>query len=152
MNNRLNTIISSFFFLGNSPIAPGTVGTLGSIPLYYLMVTYLGGIQYMVFLLLLTALVIKVSSNAERIYKREDPREVVIDEVVGFLVTMAFIAPTIINIVLGFLLFRALDILKPFPCRRLEKLHGGYGIVMDDVAAGVWANVLLVAINNILIK
>lgn len=152
MNNRLNTIISSFFFLGNSPIAPGTAGTLGSIPLYYLMVTYMGGIQYMVFLLLLTALAIKVSSNAVRIYKREDPREVVIDEVVGFLVTMAFIAPTIINIVLGFLLFRALDILKPFPCRRLEKLHGGYGIVMDDVAAGVWANVLLVAINNILIK
>lgn len=152
MNNRLNTIISSFFFLGNSPIAPGTAGTLGSIPLYYLMVTYLDGIQYLVFLLLLMALAIKVSSNAQRIYKREDPREVVIDEVVGFLVTMAFIAPTITNIVLGFLLFRALDILKPFPCRRLEKLSGGYGIVMDDVAAGVWANVLLVAIINILIK
>jgi phosphatidylglycerophosphatase A len=116
------------------------------------MVTYLSGIQYMVILFLLMALAIKVSSNAERIYEREDPPEVVIDEVVGFLVTMAFIAPTITNIVLGFLLFRALDILKPFPCRRLEKLHGGYGIVMDDVAAGVWANVLLVAIINILFK
>lgn len=152
MNNRLNTIISSFFFLGNSPIAPGTAGTLGAIPLYYLMVTYLGDIQYMVCLLLLTVLAIKVSTNAEKIYKREDPGEVVIDEVVGFLVTMAFIAPTILNVALGFFLFRALDILKPFPCRRLEKLHGGYGIVLDDVAAGVWANILLVAINIILIN
>ena len=93
-----------------------------------------------------------VSSRAEKIYNKEDPGEVVIDEVVGYLVTMAFIAPTAVNIVLGFLLFRALDILKPFPCRRLEKIHGGYGIVLDDVAAGVWANLLLVAINNVLIK
>jgi len=152
LNNRLNTIISSFFFLGNSPIAPGTAGTLGAIPLYYLMVTYLGDIQYMVCLLLLTVLAIKVSTNAEKIYKREDPGEVVIDEVVGFLVTMAFIAPTILNVALGFFLFRALDILKPFPCRRLEKLHGGYGIVLDDVAAGVWANILLAVINIILIN
>ena len=152
MNDRLNTIISSFFFLGNSPFAPGTVGTLGAIPLYYLMVTYLSGSQYIILLFLLLVLSIRVSSNAVRIYKREDPQEVVIDEVVGFLVTMAFLAPTIINIVLGFLLFRAFDILKPFPCRRLEKLPGGYGIVMDDIAAGVWANVLLVVINSVIIN
>lgn len=152
MNNRLNTIISSFFFLGHFPIAPGTAGTLGAIPLYYLMVTYLNGMQYIIFLLLLTALAIVVSSKAEKIYKKEDPGEVVIDEVVGFLVTMAFITPTILNIALGFFIFRALDILKPFPCRRLEKLHGGYGIVMDDVAAGVWSNVLLIIISNVIIN
>lgn len=152
MNNRLNTLISSFFFLGNSPIAPGTAGTLGAIPLYYLMVTYLGSIQYLVCLLLITVLAVRVSSNAEKIYKREDPGEVVIDEVVGFLVTMAFIAPTVLNVVLGFFLFRALDILKPYPCRSLEKLHGGFGIVMDDVAAGVWANVLLLVVNNLIIS
>ncbi len=152
MNDRLNTIISSFFFLGYSPVAPGTAGTLGAIPLYYLMVTYLGGAQYLLTLVLITVLAIAVSSNAEKIYQREDPGEVVIDEVVGFLVTMAFITPTLLNVALGFFLFRALDILKPFPCRRLEKLHGGYGIVFDDVAAGVWANLLLVAIGNVLIK
>ena len=152
MNDRLNTIISSFFFLGYSPVAPGTAGTLGAIPLYYLMVTYLGGAQYLLTLVLITVLAIAVSSNAEKIYQREDPGEVVIDEVVGFLVTMAFITPTLLNVALGFFLFRALDILKPFPCRRLEKLHGGYGIVFDDVEAGVWANLLLVAIGNVLIK
>ncbi len=152
MNNRLNTIISSFFFLGHSPVAPGTVGTLGAIPLYYLMVTYLSGIQYVILTVLITVLAIAVSSKAEKIYKKEDPGEVVIDEVVGFLVTMAFVTPTLLNIALGFFLFRALDILKPFPCRRLEKMHGGYGIVLDDVAAGVWANILLVAIYNVLTK
>ena len=152
MNDRINTLISSFFFLGYSPVAPGTAGTLGAIPLFYLMASYLSSEWYILILILITALAIMVSSRAEKIYNKEDPGEVVIDEVVGYLVTMAFIAPTAVNIVLGFLLFRALDILKPFPCRRLEKIHGGYGIVLDDVAAGVWANLLLVAINNVLIK
>ena len=152
MNDRINTLISSFFFLGYSPFAPGTAGTLGAVPLFYLMSSYLSGEWYIVLLILITVLAIVVSSRAEKIYNKEDPGEVVIDEVVGYLVTMAFVAPTALNIVLGFLLFRALDILKPFPCRRLEKMHGGYGIVLDDVAAGVWANILLVAINNVLIK
>ena len=152
MNNRLNTIVSSFFYLGYSPIAPGTAGTLGAIPLYYLLVTYLDGAQYIIAVLLITGLAIAVSSKAEKIYNKQDPGEVVIDEVVGFLVTMAFIAPTLLNIALGFLLFRALDILKPFPCRRLEKLHGGFGIVLDDVAAGVWANILIIALSNVIIK
>ena len=152
MNDRINTLISSFFFLGYSPIAPGTAGTLGAIPLYYLIAFFLSSAWYMFLLIILTGLAVLVSSRAEKIYNKEDPGEVVIDEVVGYLVTMAFIAPTAVNIVLGFLLFRALDILKPFPCRRLEKIHGGYGIVLDDVAAGVWANLLLVAINNVLIK
>ena len=152
MNDRINTLISSFFFLGYSPVAPGTAGTLGAIPLFYLIASYLSSEWYILILILITALAIMVSSRAEKIYNKEDPGEVVIDEVVGYLVTMAFIAPTAVNIVLGFLLFRALDILKPFPCRRLEKIHGGYGIVLDDVAAGVWANLLLVAINNVLIK
>jgi len=133
-------------------MAPGTAGTLGAIPLFYLMVSYLTELQYSIVLLLITAVAIAVSFEAEKIYNRKDPGEVVIDEVVGFIVTMAFIAPTIINVLLFFFLFRAFDIIKPFPCRRLESLRGGYGIVMDDVAAGVWANVFLLAINNLLIK
>ena len=152
MNDRINTLISSFFFLGYSPFAPGTAGTLGAVPLFYLMASYLSSEWYILILIIITGLAIAVNSRAEKIYNREDPGEVVIDEVVGYLITMAFIAPTAVNIVLGFLLFRALDILKPFPCRRLEKFHGGYGIVLDDVAAGVCANLLLVAINNVLIK
>lgn len=152
MYKRINIIISSFFYLGYSPIAPGTAGTLGAIPLFYLMVSYLTELQYSIVLLLITAVAIAVSFEAEKIYNREDPGEVVIDEVVGFIITMAFIAPTIINVVLGFFLFRAFDIIKPFPCRRLESLRGGYGIVMDDVAAGVWANVVLLAINKSLIN
>lgn len=70
-----------------------------------------------------------------------DPREVVIDEVMGMVVTLAFLPLNPKTIGIGFLLFRIFDIIKPFPVRRSEKLPGGWGIVMDDVIAGIYANV-----------
>jgi phosphatidylglycerophosphatase A len=72
-----------------------------------------------------------------------DPQEIVIDEVMGMAVTLAFLPLNVKTIVLGFLLFRIFDVAKPFPVRRLEKLPGGWGIVMDDVMAGVYANLSL---------
>jgi phosphatidylglycerophosphatase A len=70
-----------------------------------------------------------------------DPQEVVIDEVLGMAVTLAFLPLSLQTIGIGFLLFRFFDIVKPFPARRSEKLPGGWGIVMDDVVAGIYANV-----------
>jgi phosphatidylglycerophosphatase A len=74
---------------------------------------------------------------------RKDPGPVVIDEALGFLVTMAFLPHSLSMTIAGFLLFRVLDIIKPPPARWLERLPGGWGIVLDDVAAGIWGNVLL---------
>lgn len=74
----------------------------------------------------------------------EDPGEIVIDEIAGIIITLAGIPLTVLSVIIGFFLFRFLDILKPFPIRNLEKkLSGGVGIVMDDVAAGVMANIAL---------
>ena len=72
-----------------------------------------------------------------------DPSEVVIDEVVGMMVTLAYLPWSFVSIGLGFLLFRVFDILKPPPARQLESLPGGWGIVIDDVVAGVYANLAL---------
>lgn len=97
--------------------------------------------------MLLTLAVIAVSVWAsdvmEKSSSRTDPGFIVADEVSGYLVTMAFAPVSVTSVVLGFFLFRLFDITKPPPARQLERLGGGMGIVMDDVAAGVYANIVL---------
>ena len=83
------------------------------------------------------------STIAEEIFSKTDPGQVVADEVCGFLVTMILVPSTLSNIFLGFLLFRFFDITKPYPVRKFEKLPGGWGIVIDDIAAGVYACITL---------
>lgn len=128
MQNRLVTILASFFYLGHSPFAPGTIGTIGALPLYYLMSHFLTSVQYLFVLIILIPFCTFVSSKAIGIYKNNDPKEVVIDEVVGYLVAMVFITPTAINITIGFLLFRFFDIVKIFPSNQLERLKGELGL------------------------
>lgn len=143
MKDKIVLFLSTFFYLGYISFASGTFGTLGAVPFYYLLVLYLNKYQYLVFTIIFILVSIYLSSLAAKIFNRDDPGEVVIDEVAGFLTTMAFIPFTLENLIIGFLLFRFFDILKPFPSRQLEKLKGGYGIVLDDVASGIWANLLL---------
>lgn len=142
MKERLSIIISSFLYLGYSPVAPGTVGTLGAVILFYLISGF-SSLFYFFFIIALIILGVWVSEIARMRLGGSDPSSIVIDEVCGFLVTMFMIHPTMINTVIGFLLFRFFDILKPPPIRRLETLSGGVGIVADDVLAGIYANVLL---------
>jgi len=132
----------TFFFLGNSPVAPGTVGTLGAILLFFFL-TFVSFPIYIVFLLILTAFSIFMSSLAVKIYNSKDPGQIVIDEVCGYLFTMVLIPFSWGYVITGFLLFRILDILKPYPIRNIEKLRDGYGIVLDDVLAGIYANILM---------
>jgi phosphatidylglycerophosphatase A len=91
-----------------------------------------------------TLLAVYAAGEAERIFDRKDSPRIVIDEIVGLLWSLAFVGPTIGRIVLAFFLFRFFDIVKPPPARWCQdRLPGGWGVVMDDVAAGIWANVLL---------
>lgn len=128
------------------PGAPGTAGTLAAVGIVYLLSLAGGAALYLVFTLGLTILSFAAAGRCVSIFKREDPPEVVIDEVCGFLVCMLFITPDPLNLAIGFFLFRFFDIAKPFPIRRFERLPGGYGIVMDDVLAGVYGNLCLQAI------
>jgi len=143
-------VLATGFGVGYSPIAPGTLGTLVAIPIYY----FLSEIPSPLFEITLVGfffLSVWISENAERFFGKKDDQRIVIDEIVGFLVTMLWVPKTILFIIIGFLLFRFFDILKPFPIRHLEKkLKGGYGIVLDDVLAGIYANIVLHVLYKII--
>lgn len=143
--NRICVVFSTFFGVGYVPGAPGTAGTLAAVGVVYLLSLADGAAFYLAFTFGLTIISVIAAGRCVSIFKREDPPEVVIDEVCGFLVCMLFIPLSPINLALGFFLFRFFDIAKPFPIRKVEKLPGGYGIVMDDVLAGVYGNLCLQA-------
>jgi phosphatidylglycerophosphatase A len=160
--------------VGYMPIAPGTWGSLVGIGIYLLLrrgtikasLVALEGSNFQIawadlglsflFICVLLLVVIGLSmvgiwaaSRAERLLGRKDPGAVVIDEVVGQLITFAFVPHFLgpIGIVTGFVLFRAFDIIKPYPIRRLESLQSGLGIVADDIVAGLYAGTALAVIS-----
>jgi len=138
------------FGVGYSPVAPGTVGTLIAIPVYYFLSNISSPI-YEITLVGFFFLSVWISENAEIFFGKKDDQRIVIDEIMGFLITMLWVPKTTILMGVGFFLFRFFDIVKPFPIRRLEKkLKGGYGVVADDVMAGVYANIVLQVIGLIM--
>jgi phosphatidylglycerophosphatase A len=144
---RFILFLATGFGVGYSPIAPGTLGTLVAVPIYYFL-SEIPSPLYEITLVGFFFLSVWISENAERFFGKRDDQRIVIDEIMGFLVTMLRIPKTILFIIIGFLLFRFFDILKPFPIRHLEKkLKGGYGVVLDDVLAGAYANIILHVIH-----
>jgi phosphatidylglycerophosphatase A len=130
-------------FVGNLSFAPGTFGSiLGLFPCYFLSKI---GILLSLFLsITFVFCAIWIAHEAEKILKIKDPGCIVIDEIAGMILTLIGLPFNIITVVSGFVLFRALDIWKPYPIRFFEKnLSGGAGIVMDDVAAGILSNLVL---------
>jgi len=127
---------------GFSPIVPGTMGTLFAIPLYY-FVSSISSPLYELTLVAFFFFSSWISNQAERYWGKKDDRRIVIDEIMGFLVTMLWIPRSPLFIVAGFLLFRFFDILKPFPIRRLERVGSGFGVVLDDVLAGIYSSIAL---------
>jgi phosphatidylglycerophosphatase A len=145
--NRFFLLLATGFGVGYSPIAPGTLGTLVAIPIYYFL-SEIPSALYEITLIGFIFLSVWISEKAEIFFVKKDDQRIVIDEIVGFLITMLWVPKTTRFIIIGFILFRFFDILKPFPIRRLEKgLKGGYGVVLDDVAAGVYANIILQVIH-----
>lgn len=157
MNSKIANIIATYFGLGLSKYAPGTVGSLGTLPLAYLLI-YLGGFYALIlcaFLLFFigthaTAIVIKESNNS-------DPSKVVIDETVGQLLTFSLIALLSPDLLLGinswiyylcgFALFRFFDIKKMGPVKYADtKINNAYGVMLDDVFAGIFAATVLLLI------
>ncbi|RZB36200.1 MAG: phosphatidylglycerophosphatase A [Desulfobacteraceae bacterium Eth-SRB2] len=130
-------------FIGNISFAPGTFGSILGLPLCF----FLCKIDLPVAVLLTVIFVffaVWIAQRAEKILNTEDPGCIVIDEIAGILVTFTGLPFNIISVVFGFLIFRALDIWKPYPISWMERhLSGGAGIVMDDVAAGIFSNLLL---------
>lgn len=131
------------FGSGLSPKAPGTAGTVAAIPLY-LLLSLLNPWLYAAMTLLAFTAGVFICGYTARVLGGDDPSCVVWDEVVGLLISMAFVPVGIPWIAAGFLLFRALDILKPWPIRWLDRnIKGGLGIMLDDVAAAIPVCVVL---------
>ena len=139
----LSVFVASFGYVGFFPFAPGTAGSLAALALFA-FIRWIGvpaielGAIVAVF-----AIGIWSASGTEVALGRKDPGVVVIDEVLGMLITLALLPVSISGVVLGFLLFRALDVIKPYPAAQFEHLHGGLGIMADDAVAGLYSHLLL---------
>ncbi len=143
LEERATIILATWFGCGKVPRIPGTVGTLGAVPLLFLF-SFFAPLQYMLATLVFTVLAIFVSHLHESFSGKHDSQEIVIDEVAGLLVTMTWVPFTWPYVVAGFLLFRFFDMLKPWPISYLDKrVGGGVGTVADDLLAGILSNIIL---------
>ena len=140
---RLAIAAATGLYSGYAPRAPGTAGSVVGL-LTFVLVRASGSMAVeLTGIVALFGLGVWSATLAERHFGRSDPGAVVIDEVVGMLITLALIPMSWSMAVLGFFLFRAFDIVKPYPVRQLERLPEGWGIMADDVMAGIYSNLAL---------
>ena len=141
--SRLAVFIATFGYVGYFPIAPGTAGSLAALALYAVVRWMATPAVELSTILLVFAIGIWAATATERALNRKDPGPVVIDEVLGMLMTLAFMPLSWWGIAAGFVLFRILDVIKPFPAGRLEHLPGGLGIMADDAMAGIYGQLVM---------
>lgn len=139
--DRLAKLLATFFYLGQIPFLPGTAGSIAGLMLY-VSVSGLRWAIAVVFALILISGFFS-AGRAEKLYAKKDPRQVIIDEVAGVFLAFIGLPVTPLCLVAGFLIFRMLDILKPFNIRRVEKLAGSLGIMADDLLCGLLTNISL---------
>lgn len=138
-----NLLLAFGFGSGLSPVMPGTVGTLAAIPLYYVL-QHLAPLGYTLAVVLACLAGVFICGRAARALGEHDHSGIVWDEFVGYWITMAFVPLNWLWIAVGFALFRFFDIVKPWPITWVDKkVHGGMGIMLDDILAGVAAALVL---------
>jgi len=149
MRKRIK-LVTSFFYLGHSPFMPGTMGSLGGLIVYFLVRE--NELLYAFSILFLFTLGVLFAGEAEKIYKHKDARMIVIDEATGMLLSLFFVPFSMFSVILGFFLFRVFDILKPPPCKRIERKTGALGIMFDDIIAALYTNLILQVIFRVFIR
>ena len=141
--NQLALVVATVGYVGFFPVAPGTAGSLAALVLFA-FIRWIGVPAVEIVMIPLVLIVgIWAANGAEAALEQKDPGPVVIDEVLGMLMTLALLPVSLTGVLVGFLLFRIFDIVKPYPAARLEHLHGGFGIMLDDAVAGVYAWLVL---------
>jgi phosphatidylglycerophosphatase A len=154
MKNNIHKIIlffSSFFYVGYIKYAPGTFASLITFFLWKLLVPY----NYIIHIYILVSIYIlsvALSFYAENIYNKHDDKRIVIDEVAGVCFSFSFLPKNVVLLILGFILFRIIDITKPCFISRVQNFGGGFGITMDDVISGVFVNIVLQVLAMMIIK
>jgi phosphatidylglycerophosphatase A len=137
-------VIAVWFGCGHMPYIPGHTGALGAIPLYLLLRPH-GPLAVAGAAVVITLIGFWAAGRVEARLGFKDPQIVVVDEVAGVLTTWIAAPPTTLALIVGFLAFRIFDVLKPWPARAAERLNGGPGVMLDDVAAGLWGAAVLLA-------
>jgi phosphatidylglycerophosphatase A len=140
---RLGLFIATCGYLGYVPVAPGTFGSAAGLVVLAAVRWSGSPALELAVIIILFAVGVWSANAAEGHFGGVDPAPVILDEVVGMLITLAFLPVNITGAIVGFLLFRLFDVVKPWPANRLEALHGGLGVMADDAMAGVYGNVAM---------
>lgn len=140
---RLALFISTFGYIGYAPVAPGTFGSAAGLAVFYLVRSTGSAAIEIATIAALFAVGIWAGTVAEHHFGGVDPGPIVIDEVVGMLITLCLLPVNATGAFVAFLVFRILDVLKPFPSARFEKLPGGLGVMADDGMAAIYGNLAM---------
>jgi phosphatidylglycerophosphatase A len=143
---RIKEFFFTGFYSGYFPVAPGTAGTAVAMVLYILENIFFPGLHWAVNLAVVLVLLypsMRICGAGELFFASKDPGSVVWDEIIGYWVGMLFLPYSWKMAVAGFLVFRFMDIVKPFPAGALQRLKGGLGILVDDIVAGIYTCLLL---------
>ncbi|HKH70693.1 MAG TPA: phosphatidylglycerophosphatase A [Vicinamibacterales bacterium] len=140
---RLAVFLATCGYVGYAPVAPGTFGSAAGLVIFSLVRA--SGSMYieLATIVVLFAIGVWSGTEAEHHFGGVDPGPIVLDEVVGMLITLALLEVNAMGAFAGFIVFRALDVVKPWPSGRFERLHGGLGVMADDAMAAVYGNVLM---------
>ena len=139
IKKKITEIIASCFYIGYIPGAPGTYGSLFAVLLisqFNFLTKNISVVIFIIFGLIFSTLMEKQTG-------KKDDQRIVIDEFVGMLITFYFVKPNFAYLIIGFILFRLYDIYKPYPIKKIQNLPSGWGIMLDDILAGVYARIVL---------
>ncbi|MDH5468347.1 MAG: phosphatidylglycerophosphatase A [Candidatus Aminicenantes bacterium] len=139
----LSKVVSTFFGIGFIPFAPGTLTSMGIVLLYKYYLYRLSWPLYALILILLFFIGVYASTKYSTALNKKDPRKIVIDEALGQLLVLFRMSNAWFPVLSCFVLFRVFDIAKPFPIKKIEALPTGWGIMLDDVVAAVYAGVIV---------
>jgi phosphatidylglycerophosphatase A len=137
---RLAVFLATCGYVGHAPVAPGTFGSAAGLVIYALVRASGSMVVEIATIVVLFAIGVWSSTEAEHHFGGVDPGPIVLDEVVGMLITLALIPVNATGAFVGFLVFRVLDVVKPWPSGRFERLPGGLGVMADDGMAALYGN------------
>jgi phosphatidylglycerophosphatase A len=146
---RLALFLSTVGYIGYAPFAPGTFGSAAGLAVFYAVRSTGSTTVEIVAIVLLFAVGIWSGTVAEHHFGGVDPAPIVLDEVVGMLITLCLLPVNLLGAFVGFVVFRILDVIKPFPSARFEKLPGGLGVMADDGMAAIYGNLVMHALMAI---
>ena len=149
MKNKFANWFSTIFKIGYMPIAPGTWGSLVALLIWYVIIGYISTITLIGLIIIIFIFGVYVSGITESNFNKKDPSVIVIDEWVGQWIALLFLQKSLLWGLVAFALFRLFDIWKPYPIRNLDRMSGGWGIMLDDVLAGAYALVVISALRII---